>query len=347
MNFDTAKRCIDWISDNVPDDTRGGIELSFIGGEPLIEFDIIKETYTYAREKITNQPLIFYATTNGTLLSREMKSWFFDHRKDFILGLSLDGTPETHNHNRSNSFELIDIDFFARTWPRQGIKMTLSDYSLRNLADNIIYLHSLGFEEIDGVNLFEGNFDWSDEENIRVLIPQLEKLVKYYSEHDDMPVNQMLSRQIAICEEKDHPRRKWCGIGTGTIFFDTDGTRLPCPFTTPMTFGPADLSKICKTDFNDEDNFIDEFCFEKCYIYPICPHCPAANYLGQGSFKTRDKSRCRIQILITLFAADLAARRIVNSPERYSNQELLSTINAVEKIRNYYLPEFSDYVDSL
>lgn len=134
MNLEIAKRCIKWIASNVPDDTQGGVEISFIGGEPLMEFDLMKETYYYAKKVITDQQVIFYATTNGTLLNGEMKSWFSDHRKDFVLGLSLDGMPETHNHNRSNSYELIDIDFFAQTWPQQGLKMTLSDYSLRTLA---------------------------------------------------------------------------------------------------------------------------------------------------------------------------------------------------------------------
>lgn len=40
-----------------------------------------------------------------------MKEWFREHKDTFVLGLSLDGLPETHNHNRSNSYDKIDIDF--------------------------------------------------------------------------------------------------------------------------------------------------------------------------------------------------------------------------------------------
>ena len=62
----------------------------------------------------------------------------------------------------------IDIDFFVKTWPCQGIKMTLTEISLEHLSENIKYLHSLGFCEIGGVNLFEGQFDWSDERYIKI-----------------------------------------------------------------------------------------------------------------------------------------------------------------------------------
>ena len=289
MSFDTAKQVIDWIFANKPYD-MDGIEVSFIGGEPLLEFDLVKNVYEYTHSKYKNEDYIFYATTNGTVLSESMKKWFYDHKDSFVLGLSLDGLPDTHNYNRSGSYNSIDIPFFVNTWPEQGIKMTLSEYSLENLADNVMYLHNLGFKEIDGVNLFEGNFDWSDEKYIKKLIPELRKLVDYYVENDGVAVDQMLGRQIDICEEVNRPKRKWCGIGTGALFFDTDGTIFPCPFVTPMTFDQAQLNEIKAVNFSDNDCFIDDNCFDNCYLYPICPMCPGANYLVKRSFKTRDKS---------------------------------------------------------
>lgn len=346
MSFDTAKKTIDWIFQNKPADMQG-IEISFIGGEPLIEFDLIKQIYEYTVTRYPNEEYIFYATTNGTLLNESMKEWFQRHKNEFVLGLSLDGLPETHNHNRSNSFNFIDTDFFIQTWPDQGIKMTLSELSLERLADNVIYLHGLGFKEIDGVNLFEGNFDWSDEKYIRMIIPELRKLVDYYVEHDELMVDQMLGRQIDICEEKNRPKRKWCGIGTGALFFDTDGTVLPCPFVTPMTFNSNELEDILKTNFEDHTNFIDDECFENCYIYPVCPMCPGANYLVKKTFKKRDRSKCRMQKLITLYAADLQAKRLVRNLNSLPDYKIFNMITAIEKIKEQFLPEFEMYKDIL
>lgn len=344
MTFETACESIDWIFNNIPEDMNG-VEITFIGGEPLLEFELIKRVYKYTQNKYTNESYIFYATTNGSVLNEEMKSWFIDRKDHFVLGLSLDGMPDTHNHNRSNSYDQIDIDFFLKTWPNQGVKMTLSEYSLKNFADNVIYIHNLGFKEIDGVNLFEGEFDWSEEKYVRSIIPELKKLVDFYVDNEHLIIDQMLGRQIDMCQEPNRPKRKWCGIGTGTIFFDTDGTRLPCPFVTPMTFNEDELTEIMGTDFDDNSAFVDDECFESCYIYPICPMCPGANYLVKKTFSERDKSKCRMQKLITLYSADLQARRLIKNQNSLPENRVYNTIAAIEKIKGMFLEEFEAYKD--
>ncbi len=342
MSLDTAKKCIDWIFDNVPKD-MSGVEIGFIGGEPMLEFDLIKKVIEYTQEKKPNEEYIFYATTNGTVLTDEMKKWLVEHKEVFVLGLSLDGKPDTHNYNRSNSFDDIDKDFFVKTWPCQGIKMTLSEYSLEHLAENIKYVHSLGFCEIGGVNLFEGEFDWGDEKYIKMIIPQLEELVNFYVENDNLRLDQMMNRKLEICEEKNRMKKKWCGIGTGAIFFDVDGTRRPCPFVTPMTFKDDELEEICSFDYNKTEDFIDDNCFNNCYMYPVCPYCAGSNYLTQKTFKLRDKSRCKIQKLITLYSADLQAKRLIKNPDKYDEATKYNLINAIQKVKELYLNEFKEY----
>lgn len=342
MDFNTAKSIIDWIFEHVPDNADS-VGIDFIGGETLLEFELLKDVYEYACSKKRNIPYNFFATTNGTVLTGEMKSWFTAHREQFILGLSLDGTRDTHNYNRSNSFDKIDINFFLQNWPNQGVKMTLSEYSLPRLADNVKFVHSLGFKTIRGVNLAEGDFDWSNEKYIDILVLQLKELVAYYLANDTLVPNQMLNRPICYCEAKERERRKWCGIGTGCPFFDVDGKMYPCAFITPMTFSQGEISDIISTDFSDHDKFIDEECFKGCYIYPVCPTCAGANYLKNKNFKQRDKSRCRIQKLITLFVADLQAKRIATNPQIYDDNTLYHTIEAIKKIRTLYYPEFQKY----
>ena len=102
----------------------------------------------------------------------------------------------------------IDFDFFLKNWPEQGVKMTLSEYSLPRLAENIKFVHGLGFKHINGVNLAEGSFDWSKEEYIKVLIPQLQELVGFYVENETLTLNQMLDRKLYICESTKRERKK-------------------------------------------------------------------------------------------------------------------------------------------
>jgi len=331
MSFETAKKIIDWTFNNVPEGYNK-ILIDFFGGEPLLEFELIKEIFSYVNKLNTNYPYTFFASTNGTLLTDEMKEWFTEHKQSFILGLSLDGTRETHNFNRSNSFDKIDIDFFKRNWSNQTVKMTLSEFSLQNFAENIKYIHSLGFK-ISGVNLFEGNVDWSDEKHLKTLIPQLKELVEYYVENDQIEINQMFNKKLNICEVKKNGQ-KWCGIGKGMVFYDYDGKQYPCAFVTPMTLSQEDINQILKTDFSDDKLFLDEECYSSCYIFPICPTCAGADYLANKSFKIRKKDKCRIRKLIALFTADLQAKLILKNPNRYNNDVLYYTIEAIKKIKN-------------
>ena len=344
MSFETAKKCIDWVFDNVPPE-MDGIDIQFFGGEPLLEFELIQKIveYTY-QTKISrySNSCAFFASTNGTLLDDSMKKWLIDHKDHFCLGLSLDGTRDTHNHNRSNSFDQIDIDFFRKMWPKQSLKMTLSEYSLHHLAENVKYLHSLGFD-VKGVNLCEGNFNWDNEKFVEILVPQLKELVDFYVENESLPVCQMFDKQLRFCVSKNRERKKWCGTGRGCPCFDVDGKMYPCTYMTPMTFSEKELHAIVNTDFTNDYNFVDEDCYENCYIYPLCGNCAGACYLVNKSFKIRDKRRCLIQKLVALFVADLQAKRILKNPECLEKNQLYPTIEAIKKIKSLYYDEYQQY----
>ena len=223
--------------------------------------------------------------------------------------------------------------------------MTLSEASLESLADNIISIYKLGFRKIDGVNLFEGEFDWEQDRFIKLLVPQLKKLEDFYLKNPSLQLDQMLNKSIELCAVEIPKREKRCGIGTNVTFFDTNGLQYPCSFVTPMTFNECELDKIKNINFNNSNLFIDEYCFETCLIYPICSSCAGANYLKNHSFKEQNKSRCKISKLVALFVADLHAKRIIKYPELYTNETVLYyTIEAIKKIREAYLNEFSIYL---
>lgn len=341
MSIQTAKKVINNIFDLKPKKFTG-IDIGFIGGEPLLAFDLIREVCEYTWSKYSNEDFIFYASTNGTILTEEMKMWFSKNDKKFILGLSLDGTRETHNYNRSNSFDLIDIDFFREHWPKQGVKMTLSDFSLENLADNIRYLHSLGFK-ITGANLAEGYIDWDKEYFLVCLSRELKKLNKYYIENPDIEPCPLLNKKLMWCDIK-REKFKYCGIGNGANFYDIDGTMYPCPYVTPMTFCKEQLENIKKIDFTDINNFVDDFCFENCYLYPICSSCAGDNYLSTGKFNKRKYDKCDIIKLTSLYTADLIGKKIIQNTINLSDSELYHTINAIKQIAHLYKQQFEKYL---
>lgn len=332
MSFETAKHCIDIICDTMLDNVEA-IQFSFIGGEPLLNFELIKKIFEYVIAKKLSIQKSFFITTNGTILTSEMKSWFAEHRDLFILCLSIDGTRETHNLNRSNSFDLIDKEFFLKNWCEQAIKMTLSENSLSTLAKDIKYLHSLGFK-ISGPNLAEGNFHY--ENKIDALKHQFSELVDFYVEYDNIALAGMFNKPLYICETEKDINKPWCGIGVSTPFFDVDGNCYPCPFTTPMTFSSSDLKIICATDFSCKQVYIDNSCSENCYLYSLCPTCAGANYLATGCFNQRDKSKCEILKLTALFSAIIQGKRILKGKQNMSDYKKYHSISAIKKIYETY-----------
>ena len=339
MDFDTAKLCVDKIFQTYNRDIYSGILLKFMGGEPLMEFDLLKQIYEYVHERYSDTKKMLFATTNGTLLNDEMKAWFHEHRKGFYLGLSIDGTAEVHNHNRSGSFDKIDTDIFVQNWPEQGVKMTISEYSIPRLAESIKYIHSLGFQKVRGVNLAEGNFHWDEENVVQELIHQLNELVDFYVENDNL-YNQIFDKQFELCEAKNRRKFKWCGTGVSCLFFDVDGEQYPCSYFTPMTFSQEELQQVLSLDFANESLFACDKCFKDCYIYPMCPTCAGANYQTNKDFSVKNDIHCKTQKLICLFAAELEAQRIIRNPNRYDARKTYFTINAIEEIRRLFYDEF-------
>lgn len=341
ISIEIAKKCIDNIFENIPAESER-IKISLIGGEPLLAFDIIKEIYSYTKEKYTEQNYYFFITTNGTINSPEIKQWLIDHRKDFIVSLSLDGLPEVHNKNRCNSYSLIDVPFYLENWPEQSIKMTLTEDSIDYLFESIKYIYGLGFKKIAGANFFTGDFDWNKDSFIKRLIPQLKLLEEFYLDHDKLYPVSFFRFPIEKCTVNGIFQKK-CGIGKGTPFYDIDGSVYPCIYVTPLSFSREELLDFKKIDLKNDLLFKDNDCAKNCYLYPACPDCIGSNYKVHKCFSKKDKSKCKFYKLFALFSADLIGKKILKNPERYPfrNQQ----IEAIKMINKLIMPEFSLFFD--
>lgn len=117
------------------------LNIEFFGGEPFLNFPLIKDISEYVLHRHTCLNVSLSAVTNGTAFTDDSKKWLFDHKNHFDLGFSIDGGKLTQNQNRSNSFDLLDLNFVA-TYPRASIKATISQMSVTRLAEDMQYLHS-------------------------------------------------------------------------------------------------------------------------------------------------------------------------------------------------------------
>jgi len=182
------------IIENALQNSDTAVELSFHGGEPFLKFDLMREAAEYFWKKYDPENrYVFFASTNGTLLTEDIKKWLSEHKEHFWCGLSFDGTKAMQDKNRSNSADDIDLDFFVKTWPEQPVKMTISHATLQDIAEGTIFLHKKGFKVNN--NLAYG-LDWNDDTCIKTLSEQLEKLSDFYLENPDITPASILSLNI-------------------------------------------------------------------------------------------------------------------------------------------------------
>lgn len=108
MSFDLAQKAIDFYFAHSSETDK--LAIAFYGGEPLLEFLLIQKCVEYAKARSGDKELIFYITTNGTLLTDKVIAFLAEHK--FATTISLDGNKEEHDINRKfrngkGSFDLI------------------------------------------------------------------------------------------------------------------------------------------------------------------------------------------------------------------------------------------------
>ena len=102
------------------------LNILLIGGEPFLEFPLIRDLVTWVRGTYPEKKIKFKAVTNGTLVHGEIQEWLINNSDVFTAELSLDGAEEDHNNYRSGSFDLIDFAFFRNKLPNPVVNTVIS-----------------------------------------------------------------------------------------------------------------------------------------------------------------------------------------------------------------------------
>lgn len=315
------------------DDSYSEICFDFFGGEPFLEFEKIREIVDFSKEQIFKKKVYFFAGTNGTLVNEEIQKWLMDNRDIFQVALSIDGTKEMHDINRSNSYDSIPIHFFSSKFKNLAVKATISPTTIDNLATGVIHLHELNFTNIS-CNLAVG-VDWSSEKYISILKRELNQLIEYYLENPQIAPCNLLDYHIEYAAHPNNGKAlKFCGAGTRTKVYDIDGKVYPCQYFLPLAIGKVAEEPLNFT-FSDEINISDlDVNCQDCIAVNICPSCYGSNYQETGNIYERDKSFCKLQKVIILANSYFQAKKWEMgqlSLENYQEQELL---HGIMKIQN-------------
>ena len=288
MSFETAKRAIDFLVEN--SGTRRNLEVDFFGGEPLLNWDVVKQTVEYARsiEKEKGKNFRFTLTTNGMLVDDEVIE--YSNREMHNVVLSLDGRKEVHDRFRKDyagkgSWDVIVPKFQKFAKARGG-----KNYYMRgtfthanpDFLEDIKTMLDLGFTELsmEPVVCAPGDPMALTEEDLPIVCEQYEKLAELMLKRsrEGRPFtfyHYMIDLEDGPCIYK---RISGCGSGTEYMAVTPWGDLYPChQFVGEEGFKLGDI-------WNGVTNRTVQEDFASCNVYAReeCRDCWARLYCAGG-----------------------------------------------------------------
>jgi len=293
MTLDTAKKILTGEFEGFArthSDPTHRLAIEFFGGEPLMNFPLIRQVYEWVRDNDPGIPIQFQLTSNGTLFTPEILAWFTERKHDFRVVLSVDGDEEMHRTTRGVAPGRLPLDYIVENWPNSYFKMTLSKDTLPTYANGVISLTRKGYRITS--SLAEG-IDW-DNNDAGIYRRELLKIGEFYLSNPQYKVEQPFDLPFErLLYDVEIPPKN-CGCATKTLTYDTDGTPYPCHLFIPIVRCNDDY-KIAnrKIDFYDDSSLIDSECL-KCPLAKLCRTCYGYNLLERGDVKARNMTKCKM-----------------------------------------------------
>jgi len=288
MSFEVGKRALDFLIEN--SGTRVNLEVDFFGGEPLMNWDVVKQLVEYgrSREKECHKRFRFTLTTNGVLIDDDVIE--FCNKEMHNVVLSLDGRKEVHDHLRKNlagegSYDKIVPKFKKLVDSRNGegyyVRGTFTHNNV-DFTEDLFHMADLGFTELSMEPVV---CDPSDpyaltEEDLPKLFEQYEILAKEMlrREKEGKPItfyHYMIDLAHGPCIYK---RISGCGSGTEYLAVTPWGELFPChQFVGDPKYSMGDIWEgVINHEMREK--------FRKCNVYsrPQCDDCWAKLYCSGG-----------------------------------------------------------------
>ena len=310
MSFETGKRALDFLIEN--SGTRTNLEVDFFGGEPLMNWQVVKDLVKYARsiEKEHNKNFRFTLTTNGVLVDDEVID--FANKEMSNVVLSLDGRKEIHDayrvdYNGQGSWEKI-VPKFQKFVEKRGNQ----NYYMRgtfthanpDFLEDIKVMLDLGFTELsmEPVVCAPGEKAELTEADLPIVLEQYEKLAELMLERkkEGRPFtfyHYMIDLKGGPCIYK---RISGCGSGTEYMAVTPWGDLYPChQFVGDEKYKLGDIftgvsNKEIQNEFLSCNVYERKEC-KDCWARLYCSGGCAANaYHSTGSIKGVYKYGCEL-----------------------------------------------------
>ncbi len=238
MSAETGKKAIDFVIKN--SGTRKNIEIDYFGGEPLMNFNVVKEITEYAKEQASKhgKNFRFTVTTNGILLDEDKKKYINENMSNVVL--SIDGRKEVNDRMRprvdgSGTYDAILPKFIdmaeSRSQDNYYVRGTFTAFN-KDFANDVIHLADLGFKQtsVEPVVAPEDEEYALTEKDLPEIFDQYEKLAAEYLKRWKEGnwfnfFHFMIDLDQGPCAIK---RLSGCGAGHEYLAVAADGDLYPC-----------------------------------------------------------------------------------------------------------------------
>lgn len=311
MTFETGKKAIDFLLEKSLD--RKNLELDFFGGEPLMNFDVVKQIVEYARSRESEygKKFRFTITTNGVLLDDDKID--FINREMSNVVLSIDGRKEVNDYMRkrvdgSGCYDKI-MPAFKKLVEKRGDKeyYVRGTFTKNNLdfSNDVFDLYNNGFDQISVEPVVcEASADYAiTEKELPAIFKEYERLAERILENEKKGkkfnfFHFMLDLDQGPCAIK---RLRGCGCGNDYVAITPDGDIYPC-----HQFVGIEEFKMGNIDEGTFDTNMKSY-FSKTHVYtkPECKKCwakfycsggcNANNYQYAGDVHNAHKLSCQLQ----------------------------------------------------
>lgn len=290
MSYETGKRALDWLIEN--SGTRRNLEVDFFGGEPLLNFDVVKRLVEYGRsqEKIYNKNFRFTLTTNGVLLDDEVID--FANKEMGNVVLSLDGRKCVNDKMRRTKDGGGTYDMILPAFKKLADSRGQRDYYMRgtythyntDFASDVLHMADMGFKElsIEPVVAPPDAPYALKESDLPVLLSEYERLAcemlerKRRKDGSDFTFyHYMIDLTGGPCIVK---RISGCGVGTEYVAVTPSGDLYPCH----QFVGEKDFLLGNIYDGITNDSVCDRFKRCNVYSHEECSDCFAKLYCSGG-----------------------------------------------------------------
>lgn len=288
MSYEVGKKALDFLIEH--SGSRRNLEVDFFGGEPLLNWQVVKDLVAYGRrqEKIHNKNFRFTLTTNGVLLNDEVQE--FVNREMANVVLSIDGRKEVHDHmrpfrNGKGSYDLVLPRFRkladSRNQEKYYVRGTFTRYN-RDFSRDVLHLADLGFRQISVepvVGTEEEEYALRPED-LPEIFAEYDRLAaemvrRYGTDEDFTFFHFMLDLTGGPCVAK---RLSGCGSGTEYLAVTPWGDLYPChQFVGEEKYRMGNVDEgIIRTDLREK--------FRNCNVYSKekCRNCFARFYCSGG-----------------------------------------------------------------